>query len=663
MDRKKWVNLEQSDGINLMFHRWPESLDVAIDAIRDCGFSGVVTNVPITKENPEVNERSVAQFKKIVEKLKEKNMPFWIYDEDGYPSGHGCFRVLKEHPEYVAKGFYMRKFELFDGEKDFYYEIDGMSDKIVYAVKYREDLSNVTEGQIDFSDPQPLPYEERGVRIRLVGGEVAYVFIVKDAYEGSHSVHNCTSRNKYINLLDPNAVKEFIRLNYQPIADGCEEAFALSRYCFTDEPSLMTAYCRHYETSNYALAPYSETLFEEFKERVGYDIHPWLPLIFEGTNEFYKKLRTDFYSFVGTRVAENYSGQISAWLHEHGGKLSGHYLAEENLYTHVAEYGSFEAVVEKADYPGMDILQALPTDFFWNAPKYLAMIARKKGVNGFMVEFCPFFRREEFDRAPFENFVGCASILYMYGCRAMNTYYLANMKGYDEKVMKDYGWGLSREEAVYLNTYIRRIMACIGDTAPVTDIAMYYNIEDVQAKFIPQNVGNYFVNDYLSEADNCYTRYAKELLPNGVNYEFFDGKDLTNGFFAKTMIIPACKFISDETAENLKKAEEQGAEILFTAQYPQTISGKESVGIGRVLSEEDVCSYLRQRVGKKYPRNIYVTPYLNGMTALYNNADSEISFKAEGYSWLYDPNTGENRQIGEAEEITVKAHRLVFLEN
>lgn len=646
--------------INLMFHNWPKDLDAAIDGIRDFGFTGVVTNVPVPRGG-RITSENVAEFKKIVQKLKERNMPFWIYDEKGYPSGHGCHQVLARRPELAAKGLYMRKFELFSGEKSFIYTIDGMSDKIAYAVKYRMDLTDVTEAAIDFDGCEPLPFTRKRVKISLRAGEIAYVFVVKDAYEGSHAVHNCSSREKYINLLEPEAVKEYLRCNYEPIDSGCPEAFRLCEKVFTDEPSLMTAYARWFESFNYALIPYSDRLFAEFEARKGYDLHPLLPLLYESTDARYKRLRVDFYSFVGERVAENYSGQISAWLHGRGALLSGHYLAEENIYQHVMEYGDYVRVVREADYPGMDILQALPSEFFWNAPKYLSMIARKKGTDGFMVEFCPFYKREIFDEDAFENFMGCASILYMYGARVINTYFMPRLKDYDARVFPDYGWGLTREESLRLNGYVGRIYARLEGSRPVVRVAMYYNLEDVMAKFTPRISGDYFMSSYYCRADDSLTEYARVLLAGGINYEFVDREDLVSGSISpEAVIIPACHFLADETAEALAKFEKGGGRVYFTGRRPQLLSGKACPSVGKVCGIGEVLAL--ERKYSAFADDLYITPYENGAVVVYNNAEQPAAFHSGAYGSVYDPDTGREEEVCPEKAIQIAPRRLIILE-
>lgn len=81
------------------------------------------------------------------------------------------------------------------------------------------------------------------------------------------------------------AVGRFIKTAYEPIAKGDKEIYGNAFGVFTDEPSLMTALARSYETINYALIPYEETLFDKFEREYGYSILPFLPLLFEDSDE------------------------------------------------------------------------------------------------------------------------------------------------------------------------------------------------------------------------------------------------------------------------------------------------------------------------------------------------------------------------------------------
>ena len=128
------------------------------------------------------------------------------------------------------------------------------------------DLTDNVEAKILFDTATPIEFDGKTVKIDLNAGEIAYVFIVRDGYEGTHSVHNGSSRKKYINILSDEAVDRFLKVAYDPIYEGDKNIYVGCRAVFTDEPSLMTALARQYETFNYALIPYDKTLSEKFHQ-------------------------------------------------------------------------------------------------------------------------------------------------------------------------------------------------------------------------------------------------------------------------------------------------------------------------------------------------------------------------------------------------------------
>lgn len=205
--------------INPIIHGWIDDVDLVLDAVEDFGFGGVVTNVP-GKDGFTSNPDNVKKLSVVTEKLRERGLEYWIYDEVGYPSGQANGLTLAGHPELKAKGMYMRKFEAFLTPEKFDYSADETSDGIVYAVKYEMDLTDNVEAKILFDTATPIEFDGKTVKIDLNAGEIAYVFIVRDGYEGTHSVHNVSSRKKYINILSEEAVDRFLKVAYDPIYEG-----------------------------------------------------------------------------------------------------------------------------------------------------------------------------------------------------------------------------------------------------------------------------------------------------------------------------------------------------------------------------------------------------------------------------------------------------------
>ena len=708
MNDKIFENLSPSAGINPMMHSLPGSdVRLACAALKDFGFSGAVTNV--SGENGFTkNAENVEKLAAAAKILHERGLEYWIYDETGYPSGQAGGITLENHPELEAKGFYMRKFEAFLQPKEFTYEIDGDSTKIVHAAKYKINLSDTCEAYLRFDTAESLQFSKKRVKINLQPGEAAYVFVMRPAYEGAHTVHNISSRKRYIDILDKRAVKRFLEVAYAPIAAADENVYKNARAVFTDEPSVMASYAREHEVFNYALAPYTGSLFKEFKARRGYSLLPYLPLIFEETSGVYPKIRTDFYETVGELAAENYAGQINAYLKKRGTKIAGHYLAEEHVWEHAANYGSYERVLEKTGYPGMDILQCTPEDFYFNAPKFLQMIAEKKGTDGFMVEYCPFFNAEAFYKNPFENTVGSLSILYMYGARKINSYFEPNLceySGGNAAALARFRGGLNRGQSRYLNDYVRRMYALLSGRKTRKITCVYYAVEDAQSKFAPRCCGKYARDGVLTALDRSLGNLAKTLLLNGEEYVFIDadelqtaaekaGKASAKNAEMRRIVVPVCDFLREETIVALKKLSESGAEILFLKEDEESgaaacacadgaakLGGCTKISIGRTIGEkcearklpfgeEVTAKTLLKKIRKEEKKRALLAPqpnvlkqsYEGGICVYYNNNKAETQAKVMKNAAVYEPAAGRIYAAAAGEIVKIPAYRAVILE-
>ncbi len=658
-------NPQKTKRMFVMQHNWIQDIDKHIDALEDFGFGGAVTNVP-GKNGFTANPENLKRFSEIMQTLKARSFDYWLYDESGYPSGQCSGGVLASDPNLTAKGMYMRKFEAFNDPLNFVFTPDCPAHEIVWAMKYPMDLSDRCEAKILFGQGEKTEFSSGAVTVELNAGEIMYVFIVKDAYEGSHCVHNISSRNKYINILDENAVKRFIELSYAPVAHADKDAFKNAGAVFTDEPSLMVAYARDYETFSYALLPYEKTLLNKFSAKYGYDLRPYLPLLFEDSDEKCRKTRVDFYELIGEVVSSSYVGQINEFCKAHGTCISGHYLAEEHVAEHVLDYGNYVSVLMKTGYPGMDILKCLPYDFEFTAPKFLEMIARKKGTEGFMVEFCPFFEKTAFDLNAFENTVGCLSILYMYGARRINTYLMPDLSEYDPKLFaKSTIVQLSRKESRYINDYVARLGTALDARKALYGTYVYYAIEDVQAKLFPKNFGGYFVDSRLSAYDISLKKLSRELLTNGVSFGMADGADFGSGLECKNIILPDIAYITQKSADAIVKAAKGGTKVyaIGTGRITVIETGEEFT-VFEHKTEKELCELLKEensdKIFGKLPKNVLRQEFGGGIIFVYNNNTVEVELEAGGECTVFDPTDGSIEEYRCNDALVIKPYRAVL---
>ena len=102
-----------------ILHVWPQERGRMMDALRACGFGGVVTNVH-PGDGFVSNPDNLRSFAALLRELDQAGLDYWIYDEQGYPSGFAGGEALTGHPELEAKGFYMRRKVAYEPGTDVY---------------------------------------------------------------------------------------------------------------------------------------------------------------------------------------------------------------------------------------------------------------------------------------------------------------------------------------------------------------------------------------------------------------------------------------------------------------------------------------------------------------------------------------------------------------
>lgn len=581
MDREQFLHPDLQYKMKTIIHKWPEKEELLMDAVKAFGYGGVATN-PDQDNGYTSNPENLEKFDRTLKRLQDKGLGYWIYDEKGYPSGYAGGLALKDHPELEAKGFYMIR-RLAVEPKHVEFHLDEESDKIIWAARYPVDHSVMNASIIEYEKMEPVPFTDRVCTWDLKENEALFIFCVKSAYEGSHLTHNVCSRSRYINILDEKAVRRFLDVCYEPIAKSSREAYQNAIAVFTDEPSLVTAYIQGDEVWPYALAPWKEGLFEDFEREYGYSLLPYLPQIFEGRDSSYTT-RVHFYELIGKLIAKSYVGQISRWCREHGTRFSGHYLAEESLRFHVLYYGSYLKVLEASDYPGVDVLAAYPKIYHYNTTRFAQMAARKKGSNGLMTELCPFIDIPYFEKEPVRYATGILNLLYLGGCRCINSYFSSDFASYDPAIPEAYKGYMSQEEARWVNDYVGRMGWMLDGVPNDCGTFVYYALEDVQAKTRPEHCAQESVN---CDTDRSLLSLTRKIYEAGYDYQFADREDVVkaakesvegeariSGMAVKNLIFPAMDVIWSDTWEALKTLREKGVTIWFADKLPAARVGE-----------------------------------------------------------------------------------------
>lgn len=500
------------------FGRDEATLRQRMEWLKATGIGGVVANVSFHDYL-----RSEEQWRIFLTGLKvceELGLLFWLYDEEGYPSGAAGGLVLERNPDFEAIGL-----------------------------------------------------------VRRVNRDGKPRYEVLRMYEGTHCTENVYKKRRYINLLNPQAVRTFINVTHDAYAKRISDLGKRVHAIFTDEPSLVTTYIRPPENALPAL-PWCEDLPEQFRKRKGYDVSPYLESLYTDTGHHHG-VRCDFYEVVAQLVAERYFGQIQDWCRRHGIASSGHLLAEEKLLWHVMYYGDLFIPLRRMDIPGIDILSsdplALTAGNGFLVPKLISSVAHLIRRRETMSETSDFMEQRGNRRASLEQMKATASLQYLLGINTITSYYPdpygATHPASSEQRRTDYA---------HYNAFVGRLGLLLRSAQHECDVAVLYPIAGVQANFYPTTLSMYqpHPSRRLSEIDDSFVNLCRRLLQSQIDFDIVDEPALRRAQIGKggfrigsgryrALVVPSTDAIHVTTLRQIAQMARQGVQVIFVGQPPQ----------------------------------------------------------------------------------------------
>ncbi len=493
-----------------------ETIRKRLKELRALGIGGLVVNVSFRDYL-----RSEEQWRLFLDGLKvaeELGFVLWLYDEEGYPSGVAGGLVLEKNPDYEAIGL-----------------------------------------------------------VRFVGDDGKVRYEIKRMFEGTHCTENVYKKRRYINILNPEAVRTFITLTHNEYAKRIPNIGKRIRAIFTDEPSLMTTYIRPPEGALPAI-PWVEDLLNEFRRRKGYDLMSHLESLFQNVGD-YQRIRCDFYDVIAQLVAERYFGQIQEWCRRHGIASSGHLLAEEKLLWHAMYYGDLLACLRRMDIPGIDMLTSDPRTIvvgpFFIVPKLASSAAHLEGRTETMSETSDFMQRMgimgQKRRAWLPELKATAAIQFLLGINTITSYY-------------SHPFGDQQERAEYQHycAYVGRLGVMLKGAQHICDVAVLYPIAGIWANFYPTALSMYqpHPSKRMNEIDEQFVNLCRLLLQNQIDYDIVDeraiweakveqGRFRIAGETYKALIVPSTDAIRLPTLKKIAELKRRGVLVIAIGEIPK----------------------------------------------------------------------------------------------
>ena len=562
-----------------------------LDRLEAQGFGGMTFNVRWDKDYL-CNDGDLALFAKSARAAHARGMTLWLYDEYGYPSGAAARLVLKDHPEWQARGALIAYVDSKGGEEVC---VKAPPGNHIFSVALP-----LVDGRIaaDSAVSLPAPVDGRLVW-RAPGGCWRVCVITEDAvYEGTHASVNVMLKVPYINLLQPEPVKRFIELTHERYASlfDPKEFSEIFTSTFTDEPSLM----QWVRPMPYLNLPWCGELPEDYRERTGRDLVADIPRIAFNTADWNdRRWRSAYWRMVGERVARNYTGQLRTWCESHGVRSGGHLLAEEAVGSLTGLYGDFFGVLRGFTAPGVDCLNAYPSKISPLTPLYASSAAALNDVPIVMCEYTSHGATPEKHPSKEES-LGCAFKLIAGGITQMPSYHRfhAFKTDADKKTFND---------------RVGRALAIVDGTFSAATIAMYYPTEALQSMFELGFGGG--GGKESSAADGNFKRTGTALYEASRSFVVIDaeavraakveGRELVHGrLHWKAVVLPWASVLSPDVAEKLDTFRRAGGVVLATGKRPEcspeSFPDRRIAAFGAELELVD-CGNLGSRLRKLVP--------------------------------------------------------------
>jgi hypothetical protein len=294
----------------------PQELRWQVREMRRGGLGGFFMHNRIGLVTPFMSARWMECIAATVDEARKLGMKAWLYDEDRWPSGFGGGLVVKKNPEFGIRYLELTPAGL-KGAHRFAVRKGGGAYRALAAGEKSKAGEELQQFKVAFGQPTGW-FNDR----------------------------------PYADNLNPDSVKEFLRICYEPYRKRFAQDFGKTiPGIFTDEPNIF-AISALYDA---ARLPWTGRLPAEFKRRRGYDLMARLPELFSSDPAHFRT-RHDYWRTVTELFSEAYMQQLGAWCEKNGLELTGHMLCEQEFENEIIVGGAAMPSLAPMQRPGIDIL-------------------------------------------------------------------------------------------------------------------------------------------------------------------------------------------------------------------------------------------------------------------------------------------------------------------
>jgi glycosyl hydrolase family 106( putative alpha-L-rhamnosidase) len=538
----------------------PQEMRYQLRELADKGMQGVILHGRFGLEMPYIGDTYLDRIRLAVGEGAGLGLTTWIYDEMNWPSGTADRRVLKARPDLAQRYLECITFTItgpwfmcLTGEDSRYLDFERSTPVAAFAIGGEGRVVDLTP---NLSFRNVVPWE-------VPPGEWRLCYIVEKRAD------------YYIDALDPESTREFIRHGYEPYADAIGADLPAKVVGFySDEPAM------HYFMSaqDNAVVPWTKDMFRRFSERNGYDLRPRLPDLFFDVRDDSSRVRHDFYSTTTAFYSAAYYRQLRDWCRDHGVQFVAHLLYEEWLRGMVRVEGNLFSHYREMDVVGVDHLY--PVIGTRSSPEqHVAMKVASSAAHQFGSErvICESFGGIFMD-ATMQRMKWIADWEYVLGVNVLNPHGFhytlegARKRDWPPSMFYQYPWWPHYGR---FSEYMSRLSESLTGGRHVAKVAVIWPINAMFAEYIPQQ--RTVPADAIEGGLNAIT---DRLLRLHHDFDYLDeevlaGADIADGVVRigdeayELVVLPPMTHIRVETVDALERLAAAGGKILGVLDRPR----------------------------------------------------------------------------------------------
>lgn len=571
-----------------------EDIDFMMDMFDDMGLGGGFLHSRTGMALPYLKEEYMDRIRYAVESAKKRGLYAWLYDEDRWPSGYAGGYITKDDK-------YRSRVLIFSPEPIENAEIDDVwgqmangkcarSDKrkllAIYTVKlneegYLESYRKISQDVVKGVDKNTLWY--------------AYLEIA-----GKNPWFNDQA---YANLLDEEAVREFIRITYDAYDKEVGGDFGKSvPAIFNDEPQFSFKQNLGYSQERKMISiPFTDDLPKSYFKTYNEDLMAHLPELFFDKKDRFSQIRYRFHDHLTERFVSSYADQLGRWCDEHDIALTGHVMREATLKLQSQAIGEAMRFYRAMKLPGFDML-AFRTEY--NTAKQCQSVVHQYGREAMLSELYG-VTNWDFDFRG-HKLLGDWQTALGATVRALHLSW-TSMAG---EAKRDYPAAIGYQSPWYkeyknvedyfsrVNTAMTRGKCCVnlGVLHPVESYWLIYGTDEKTGKLRQELDENFdMLTGWLIGDTKDFDLICESLvgeLYKGSN----DGRLKMGEMSYSVILVPNMITMRSSTLRMLREFKECGGRIIFTGYTPEYLDGAYSDEIKDFVKECEWVSFHRYQL-------------------------------------------------------------------